>query len=220
MFWQEKKCIPPKVLYFQGDSWKILAKYRLLITNITVPSCGRDNSGPNSGWGQKRIYPHTVTVCSWVYSIPSGRAFHWGIAHRGKNVPSCQGKDKNMFYWVTFIMAQTPTLTTWHAYLQKRRILSTSSLSLKLQVLLDPQMCRSSRCSTSIPVAVPTACKVGVDGILADAWYTEVQLRKSIHIDYCSAQHWQICMKTKTQGSSQWTKVREVWLVITHNPWP
>lgn len=43
-----------------------------------------------------------------------------------------------MFHQPTSAMAQTPTVTKWHVYLQKRSTLSASPLSLEIQVLLGP----------------------------------------------------------------------------------
>lgn len=50
----------------------------------------------------------------------------------------------------------------------------TSLLSLEMRVILGPiENVDSPNAPTSIPVAAPVACSVGVGGITADAWKQE-----------------------------------------------
>ena len=51
---------------------------------------------------------------------------------------STKGWVENTFHQPTSAVAQTPTLTKWHAYLQQRSTLSSSPLSLEMWGLLGP----------------------------------------------------------------------------------
>ena len=71
-------------------------------------------------------------------------------------------------------MAQTPSLTKRHAYLQQRNLLSASPLSLEIWGLPDPvEYVDPANASTPIPVAAPAACREGLGEIPTDARYTD-----------------------------------------------
>ena len=73
-------------------------------------------------------------------------------------------------------MAQTLTLTKWHAYSQHRSSnLSASPLSLERQALLGFVEYVDSKCPDPTPVVAPTAYREGMGEILSDAcaWYRE-----------------------------------------------
>ena len=79
-----------------------------------------------------------------------------------------------MFHQPTTAMAQTPTLTKWHAYLQQRGTLSASPLSLEMQVLLSRVECPvPPNAPIPIPVVAPVVCREGIKEIPSDVWYTE-----------------------------------------------
>lgn len=70
-------------------------------------------------------------------------------------------------------MAQTPTLTKGHTYLQQRSTVSTS-LWLKMWMLVGPvEYIDPPNAPVPIPVAVFVACRERVREIPTDAWYTE-----------------------------------------------
>lgn len=74
-----------------------------------------------------------------------------------------------MFHQPPSVMAQTPTLTKRHVYMQQKSTLSASPLSLEIQVLLSPVEYEDAlNASIPIPVAAPAVCREGVEEIPDD----------------------------------------------------
>lgn len=127
---------------------------------------------PITEGGRYQIRPRSTVITDHEYGAPAGGASYQRAASYNKNFPSHQGVD-DMFHWPALAMAQTPTLTKWHAYLQQRSVLSQSPLSLQMQQLLgsvkhiDPP-----NFFAPIRMSVPATCK-GIVEIPGGAWYTD-----------------------------------------------
>lgn len=84
-----------------------------------------------------------------------------------------------MFHRPASVMAQTPKLTKWHAYLYdiliyNRGELCQKILSLEMQHLLGlVEYIKTLNVSPPIPVLDPATCKEEIREVLAGAWYTD-----------------------------------------------
>lgn len=149
----------------------------LCLQKVCVGSCGGDNKRraclrilvPVLRRGRSPYTPRAAAPSS-AHNASSGRMSHGGIVVEFP-IP-IKRWVKNMFHQPTSAMAQIPTLTKWPAYLQQRRALSASPLSLEMQVLLGPVECvNPPNALTPIPVVASAACRAGAKKSHADTWY-------------------------------------------------
>lgn len=119
-------------------------------------------------------------------------------------------------------MAQIPSLTQWHTYLQQRCTLCFSTLSLEKQVLLGPvEYINPPNSPASIPEAAlwPVQREWGKFPLMHHIQMGLVRATcpHGLQLLFSPA----IWMEIGTPPSrvGQWAKFRAVWLVITHKPW-
>ena len=84
-----------------------------------------------------------------------------------------KGWVEHMFHRPTSAMAQTPTLTKWHAHLQQRSTLSARLLSLEMQALLGPVEYEILQMPPPLFLWQPLHPIESKWGKFPDAWYTD-----------------------------------------------
>lgn len=105
----------------------------------------------------------------------------------------------------TAAMAQTPTLTKCHAYLQQRSTLSTLSRNVGASSPVDP---------TNYSASISVTCEREWGKFLL---MPGIQVEPThIHCSHYSANTDTTWLETGMKCNSQWDKLREVWLVIIH----
>ena len=119
-----------------------------------------------------------------------------------------KGWIENMFQQPISARAQTYTLTNCHAYLQQESTLSTSSLSLEIQVLLGPvEYVDLPKAPAPIPAVAPVASREGMEEIPTDAWYTDESHQGNLPTWTAVSilpQTDTLWMETETNHSNQW----------------
>lgn len=127
--------------------------------------------------GRNLTYPHRTKLLT-VYTAP----LQVGPLRKGQHIvvrTSLPIKGCiNMFHQPTSTMAQTPTLTKQHSYLQQRSTLSSSPLFLEMRGLLGPaEYVNPPNAPAPIPVVASAACRKGVGENPPDAWNTDGLVR-------------------------------------------
>ncbi|XP_019516334.1 PREDICTED: uncharacterized protein LOC109392377 [Hipposideros armiger] len=118
-------------------------------------------------------------------------------------------------------VAQTSTLTKWGAYLEQWAMFSSSPLSQQLHELLGPVTfwVDKEEALPEHPVEVARPYREGKPTVPGGAWYTggscwcQPPSWTAVGLQPESEEFW---YDTGQGQSSQWAKLRAVWLVLTH----